>query len=164
MDLTSSINYLTDMYKGKDWFSEVGTDQYGRLVVYIKYMCEENIGKIPDFVNNKHVLVHFHTSKNIDKNKYVENLVSPSLQKTVAPLPMDLNEEVEDVDLLYVGRELDRLEKMCSSYLLQDIFFEIHDGKNAVTDISSKFPDVRKDLETLYDKYGFDVLYEELDG
>jgi hypothetical protein len=60
--------------------------------------------------------------------------------------------------------EIDRLERICGSNILQDIFYEIQDGKNAVTNLSAKFPEVRTRMQKLYDKYGFDIIYEELDG
>lgn len=60
--------------------------------------------------------------------------------------------------------ELDRLEKLCGSNVLQDVFYEVHDGENAVTNLSARYPEVRRRVQKIYDKYGFDVIYEELDG
>jgi hypothetical protein len=60
--------------------------------------------------------------------------------------------------------ELDRIERSCGSNVLQDIFYEVHDGTNAVTNLSARYPEVRQRVQKLYDKYGFDTIYEELDG
>jgi hypothetical protein len=69
-----------------------------------------------------------------------------------------------DLDINYLIKELDRLERICGSNHMQDIFYEVHDQDNAVTNLSSKFPDVRRRMESLYKKYGFDIIYEEMDG
>jgi hypothetical protein len=53
---------------------------------------------------------------------------------------------------------------MCGSNIMQDIFYEVHDKENAVTNLSAKFPDVRKSMEKLYAQYGFDLIYENMDG
>lgn len=76
----------------------------------------------------------------------------------------DLSSSEEDKSLSHLIAELDKLERQCGSNTLQDIFYEIHDGNNAVTEWSKRYPDVRKTLEKLYQQYGFDVIYEEMDG
>ena len=70
----------------------------------------------------------------------------------------------ENKSLLHLQNELTRLEKVCGSFTLQDIFYEIQDGKNAVTNLSSRYPEVHQAMKRLFDEYGFDVIYEELDG
>lgn len=82
----------------------------------------------------------------------------------------DLDTALEDLQSVQVpnldelGRELDRLERQCGPNILFDIFFEIHDGKNAVTNLGTKFPDVHRVMQGLYHEYGFDPIYNELEG
>lgn len=77
----------------------------------------------------------------------------------------DLEHERElELSVRALTDEIDRLEKLCGSNILQDIFYEIQDGKNAVTNLSARYPEVRQRMEKLHAKYGFDVIYEELDG
>jgi hypothetical protein len=182
MEIKEGIEVLTNLFKTRDWFHSVDVEQYGRIVVYIKYACQETLHDIPDMVAGRQVLVHFAASKyatreqftNSDQKKREENIPIPLVTQVV-----DVTDEAELVDadgavelpssflqfdLNDLCKELDRLERMCGSNALQDIFYEVHDGRNAVTNLSARYPDVRKSLEQLYQDYGFDVIYEELDG
>jgi hypothetical protein len=159
---------LHDRLVNKDWFHSVGLDKYKRIVVYVKYMCDETTNDIPREINGVRVLCHFADSKNINPELFSHKGVK---SKVVAPLPELDNEDVEFIeepntplDLRELVSELDRLEKMSGSNIMQDIFYEVHDGANAVTNLSSKFPDVRRGMETLYNQYGFDLIYENMDG
>jgi hypothetical protein len=76
----------------------------------------------------------------------------------------ELSSDLLENDIGELIDELSRLEKICGSNTLQDIFYEIHDGKNAVTNLSDRYPLIKGSLQSLYDEYGFDVIYEELDG
>lgn len=164
---------LTDMFKDRDWFDSVGYDQYGRVVVYVKYMCHETLYDIPDTCEGKQVLSHFASSKNATREQFT-NTQKPATLPVVTPAPkLELVDEPEieeldssflETDLSELCKALDKLERICGSNCLQDIFYEVHDGKNAVTNLSVKYPEVRAKLEQLYDEYGFDVIYEELDG
>jgi hypothetical protein len=49
-----------------------------------------------------------------------------------------------------------------SSDIVAAIFFETHDGKNAVTNYSEQYPNVRQRMEKLYNTFGFDVLYDKI--
>lgn len=172
MDFSKGMKQLNDMFQGKSWFYEVGTDQYGRLVVYAFELNEEVLRSIPDKVDGIQVLVHFASSKLARPEDFVKPSVIPP------PLPLDITEEAEllgddmeelpshflDADLEDLVRELDRLERICGSNILQDIFYEIHDGKNSVTNLSARYPDVHRVMSQLYQDYGFDVIYEEMDG
>lgn len=174
MDLNEGMEHLRSLYKDKDWFHSVGTDQYGRLVVYVHYMCEDNLRNVVDNVGKTQVLVHFAGSLFLEKDKYVNRVGSqlqpqPVVVTQASPPPVEadiaeLTDVEEEKSLLHLQNELDRLEKMCGSYTLQDIFYEIQDGKNAVTNLSARYPEVRKGMERLFQVYGFDVIYEELDG
>lgn len=172
---------LGDFCRGKDWFYEIGADQYGRTVVYVHYMCHETLHSIPDVVDGKQVLVHFAASKTATREQFVDMPQAPGasfMQAAKAAQANGIDTGVGQIDIvaevagpdeeeksiLHLQKELDRLEKICGSYTLQDIFYEIQDGRNAVTNLSARYPEVRKGLERLYEMYGFDVIYEEMDG
>lgn len=159
MEMNEVLDHLSQMFKGRDWFFDVGVDQFGRPVVYAKYMCHETLHDVPDSVGGKQVLVHFAASKTAQRDQFTENLTKPKLTPVVESVPPPPAPDVEDL-----CDELDRLEKICGSNTLQHIFYEVHDGNNAVTSYSPKFPEVREALDRLYATFGFDVIYEELDG
>jgi hypothetical protein len=172
----SPLVWLHDKYKDRDWFHSVGEDQYGRYVVYVKYMNHETLHDIPDFESGVQVLVHFAASKLATRDQFVDkpgSSLADIKSGTLPPPPVDhivdvvyevAGPEDEEKSLRHLQTELDRLEKLCGSYTLNDIFYEIQDGKNAVTNMSARYPEVRTRLEKLYNQYGFDVIYEELDG
>lgn len=158
--LIEFVNSL-DQY---DWFCDAEVDHFGRFVVYINKMDINFIGKCPNYIGGYHVLFHFAVSQPPSKIVSVSDDQEYMYSSfPIEEIPFLSDDDVEnDVDDLIM--ELDRLEKVCGSNILQDIFYEIHDGKNAVTNASSRFPEVRGALDVLYDQYGFDVIYEELDG
>lgn len=203
-------SWLHQICDGKDWFHSVGWDQYGRAVVYVKYMNTETLNLIPDLSEDRRqVLTHFATSITSHAsdfmNKPQEKLLgvewqfvpkqittNPSLYmpgtattpslSVLAQDPSILAREVsvrnsdaesalspEEEERLTEMRvqaltdELDKLERICGSNILSDIFFETHDKGNAVTNLSAKFPDVRQRMENLYSNYGFDIIYDELE-
>jgi len=82
---------------------------------------------------------------------------------TIDPVD-EVADQTQELSIRHLENELDRLERLCGSNTLQDIFYEIKDAHNAVTNLSARYPEVRKALERLYDQYGFDVIYENLDG
>lgn len=177
MEISEGFDLLSNMFKDRDWFYDIGLDQYGRIVVYVKYMCQETLHDIPDKVADKQVLVHFAASKTATAEQFTNQpdhepfpLVNRIMDASNDAEFVDKNGVVElpssylENDVADLCRELDRLERVCGSNILQDIFYEIHDGKNAVTNLSAKYPEVKSKLVKLYDEYGFDVIYEELDG
>lgn len=201
MDIIKGKQELTDLCKGKDWFYDVGTDQYGRLVVYTKWQSEAILRFVPDTAGGVQVLVHAAGSKMIKKDDFVsEPLKHPLLavkrlpvddarMPVAGPAPkgavgfgkpvaeadfnqlMDLpfiddvvgSEEDEDQSLRHLQSELEKLEKICGTHTLSEIFFEEHDADRAITNISARYPEVRKSIHKLYQTYGFDLLYEELE-
>ena len=182
MVTTSPLVWLHDKYKDRDWFHSVGEDQYKRYVVYVKYMNHETLNDIPDRVEGVQVLVHFAASKTSTREQFVNmpqapgasfvqaakeaqtNGVDVGVGQMIDELDQVVGSDEEEKSILYLQKELDKLERLCSSYTLNDIFYEIQDGKNAVTNMSARYPEVRTRLEKLYNLYGFDVIYEELDG
>lgn len=168
MDSKEALVQLRNLYQGKDWFADVGTDQYGRYVVYIKHMCPETISGIVDYHEGVQVVVHFDMSRTATRAAYVEtpDAIKFTVISAYTALPAVEPVEVveEDKSLRHLTDELDKLEKLCGTNTLQDIFYEIHDGDNAVTNLSARYPVIRKELDRLYEEYGFDVIYEEMDG
>lgn len=188
MDLNEGMEHLRNLYKDKEWFHSVGQDQYGRIVVYIHHSTQETLRDIPDRVANKQVLVHFAGSLVLNRDQYATTLSSAPKMLTASEFMQKAREaqaqgidtgfgvladpnydpidepEQEDLSQRRLENELTRLEKACGSNALQDIFYEIRDAHNAVTNLSARYPDVREALEKLYEQYGFDVIYENLDG
>jgi hypothetical protein len=182
---------LVELCQGKDWFACVGRDQYKRLVVYVHYMTGGVSNLIPDRTSDgQQVLMHWYDSKFGKKEDYmgkVEPTKFHTLTSTPIPTPtqfiemareaqkrgidtgfgqiMDEMTEEQQLELRvrHLTDELDKLEKICGTNILGDIFFEIHDGSNAVTNLSIKYPEVREKLQSLYHQFGFDILYEELE-
>ena len=70
--------------------------------------------------------------------------------------------EDAEVDIGGLIAAIQQLEATSSPEIVASIFFEHHDGPNAVTNFSSQYPDIRADIETLYEIFGFDGLYEQL--
>lgn len=137
---------LERKFGDRDWFHSVGTDQYGRVVVYVKYMCDETLHDIPDRVDNKQVLVHFASSLLATREMYTDS----NARKT-----NDVDDLMSSVKTL-VG-DLGKAK-------VRDIFYEVHDGANALTNLSDIHPYAREVLEKLYNEYGFDVLFDLLDN
>lgn len=234
------LSTLRKHYQDREWFGEVGYDQFGRPVLYIKHECHETIWTIPDRWEGKQLMVHFlasHTARadnfldkpqetnghstltinvgdfmksakeaqakgidtgfvgasgeeadavftklKLDKTAQqaraqrlqtlIDAQTDPNAPKFTPLSPREMtdlaaSEEEErqlELSVRALTDELDRLERLCGSNILQDIFYEVHDKTNAVTNLSAKFPEVRGRVEKLYDKYGFDIIYEELDG
>lgn len=159
------MDELIALFGSKEWFHSVGRDQYGRFVVYIKHTTHETLNDIPDRVDGKQVMVHFASSLTATRSQFTEDLtVRKPVPVVVVPEEPISEVELPPVDLSKLTDELDSLEKICGSHILQDIFYEIHDRDNAVTNLSVRYPQVRESLVRLYDEYGFDIIYEELDG
>lgn len=132
--------------KKQDWFDSLGKDEYNRDIVFVHYMTIEVIQYIQSELGN--VLIYFAGSKIPDKNKYIHLLEE---------------EPITDCDPFNELKKcLMHLQDQYSRNIIQDIFYEIHDGKNAITNLSLSFPRLRLELDALYQSYGFDVIYDEL--
>jgi hypothetical protein len=160
--MQEGLEYLSRLLDKYDWFDEACIEGR-RYIVYVFQMgsgIEENI---PDQVTGYQVVVHFAAAKNIIADHYLHSC-SKIGNLTLEDLAEELPSDLLIPDLSDLCKELDRLEKICGSNILQDIFYEIKDGKNAVTNLRAKFPDVHKAMIKLYDEYGFDPIYNEMDG
>jgi hypothetical protein len=167
MNIQESVATLKSQYGDRAWFSNVTTDQYNRIIVLVTQLTSDVSTAIPDRIDGRQVLVHFDSAKMVQKESFVTTATTSAFAiapTDPAPPPVVEDTEEDNTPIEVLVKELDRLEKICGTNMLQDIFYEVHDGKNAVTNLSIKFPDVRKSLEELYEIFGFDVIYEELDG
>jgi hypothetical protein len=166
MEMQEGAKSLAKLLDPYDWFYDVLAEKH-RYVVYVHRMEKEQDDIIPDRVLGHQVVVHFADALLASKDKYLVPARTNSL-----PLYQETLEQVEDIDLpsdvvvpdtSALTRELDRLEKICGTHILGDIFFETHDRKNAVTNLSSRFPEVSHSMFQLYQKYGFDAIYDQLE-
>lgn len=158
MEYFANLDQLVEAVQKYEWFRGTGLDEFGRFVVYVSRMDYNVIKEISTKINKQQVLFHFYYPK-LQYITQVANII-PQVKKPVAVIPA-LQKEINLEQLI---DDLDSLENICGSNILQDIFYEVHDGKNAVTNWSSKFPEVRKSMDVLYTTYGFDLIYEELDS
>lgn len=141
-----------------NWFHDVDVDNYNRTVVYVHYMTIEVIKEIQTQCGN--VLIHFAASKLLS-NKRSEHVsgnyfVAEKLEESIPDTDPDPNL----VDFLLF--QINNLKTYYNKNLLQDIFYEVHDGKNAITNLSASNPELREKVEQLYNMYGFDVIYDQL--
>lgn len=135
-----------------DWYSSIDLDN-NRFIVYVHYMGLSVFKKIPQVYDGKQVLVHFESSKLLT-NKYHTDL---------SKLGDQSSQEDEMNSLNFLNETLDDLEDKYDSNVLEHIFFEVHDKENAITNLSSKYPEARTTLEKLYHSYGFDMIYNYLE-
>lgn len=179
MEIQDGLKLLATKYSTYDWYDSVGLDRYGRYIVYVTTMNFDVMNTVQHFLEKKQVLISYANSKPENVKNYItqydptkkdplhfldflDEIVSEwtesksDLSKTV--------DEGEPIDIEELTSNLDRLERICGSHGLQDIFYEVHDGKNAVTNLGAKYPEVKRDMQKLYNQYGFDIIYEELDG
>lgn len=179
MEMQEGLKALEQLLDPYEWFYEVCAEAR-RYVVYVHRMEKEQDTVIPDRMMGHQVVVHFANSRMLEPGAYLVKPESLTALKpfslmtfvqtdevgtlSLAEVEQSLLDDTEAPDTSLLTRELDRLEKQCGSNILQDIFYEIHDGKNAVTNLGAKYPEVRENLLDLYQAYGFNIIYEELDG
>lgn len=159
MDLQTAIHSLSQDLKNEDWFFDISIVR-NELVVYTHWMDTEVMKKVPSHIDKHRVLLHFASSKCLKDYKIPPEQLdaqgySPEELSEIIPLYKSSNTKLTN--------DLDRLEKICGTHVLGDIFFEAHDGKNAVTNWSARYPEVRKEMDRLLEEYGFDVIYEEIE-
>lgn len=144
------LESLQNLFKNESWFYSVGSDKFNRPVLYVNYLNKELI----NFIRSKsqdNFLIHYASYAMCNKSKYVT-----LLNKQADSIP-------DDLDTKYLIDEVEYLQSICKRSMLQDIFFEVHDGTNAVTSLSQSFPEIRQSINDLYHIYGYDLLYEELE-
>lgn len=149
------ISELQSLLQNYEWFNSIELDSFNRPVVYANYITAEVINSTPEVFNNKQVLLHFYDSK-----KSKEDFIAQINNNAETSNFVKNEEETPNAQLL--SSELRKLKSLCSHNILQDIFFEVHDKQHAVTNLSVKFPDIRRSIEKLYQEFGFDVIYDSL--
>lgn len=162
MENTNVLDQLRNSFKDKEWFYDVGVGEFGKHIVYVKFMNLEVLTAVPDSVAGTPVYVHYASSLKLDKNQFVTDTTKPvsNFQPKITWID---DEDEPALDLSKLTDELDRLEDICGPNILQDIFYESHDKHNAITNLSSKYPAVRSAMDLLYEEYGFDVIYGEME-
>lgn len=151
--------------KDHAWFYDVGTDEWQRPVVYVHYMGTdifETISKVAHEFSVLSPCIYFASSITFNKSKVV-NYIEPASFVWNDDAEPELDSEPGELQTGFLLEEIGRLRAICGSNILSDIFYEVHDGKNAITNLSVKFPEIRESLNNLYFTYGFDVLYEQVD-
>ena len=146
---------------------------YNSIVAYVKYQSAEIEKSVPQKIDGFDVRAHFLASLCEEKDKFVTTQSSISLPSYVplTSLPgftvatdVVLEDEVVTTLALDLHNELWKLRRVCGADNLTDIFYEVHDGTNALTSVSQGYPEVRTKVQELYNEFGFDVLFEELDS
>ena len=146
------LNEISSYLSKYEWFYKVGLDEFKRPVVYVHFMNYEIINLINTTYGFNAPLIHFAGSLH---NKVL-------LEDKCDIKSSEDNDLENSEDSYYLYDEVSSLKDICGGNILSDIFYEIHDGKNAITNLSNKFPDIRKSMENLYDKFGFDIIYDLL--
>lgn len=138
---------LNDL-KSQKWFHSIDNDSFGRHIVYVHQMNSDIFSAIPEELDGKKVLVYYATSRDVKLDKYKNTISEP------------------DNDSLYldeINSAIKELFFVLPTDIVTHIFFEIHDGKNHVTNYGEKYPSVKNTVQKLYDKYGFDILFEQFE-
>lgn len=172
MDIKESLVAINNLFKNRDWFHSVEVIN-NKIIVYVDTMSGDILRAVPNSINGHEVFLHYARSKVINKTEFIYNpqpylnLVAmvPDGDDTFLagnPKVEELSSELLEYDITELVTELDRLEKICGVNTLADIFFEEHDGINAVTNLSARYPEVKSAIHKLYEIYGFDIIYEEL--
>lgn len=163
-NMNEAITELIKVCKDYDWFYDVDSKQ-DKLIVYVTKMGMDVFKAVPDTINNKQVLIHYAGSKTAQLSDFVNSNIPIPLTKSLPEIE-ELSEEYvvmeQEEDFQVLVEELLRLEKICGKNVLQSLFFEIHDGDDAITNLSDKFPVAYISMKKLYDKYGYDVLYDAI--
>jgi len=162
MNIAEAALVLTNQFQGRDWFVNViaKDEKPQKLIVVTKWQNIEVLKDIPNNIGEYRVLVHFYRPaismlNSTPKPAKVTEVVAVTASSTESIPPLDL-------DIKFLIQELDKLEQIYGENVVESIFYEEHDGKNCVTNLSDKFPDARKIIHELYSLYGFDIIYEEL--
>lgn len=141
-----NYSYSNFNYRDHHWFSSI-EEEFDKYIVYVHSMSREVFEIVPRKIDNKQVLIHFVQYRDFDPN-------------SIANYVYTLNQVEEKTDLKKV---ITNLKKDCSSSILEEIFYEVHDGDNSVTNQSWKHPKIREQLEKLYNEYGFELMYNNID-
>lgn len=164
--LQDALHSLKVQLHGYPWFAQQTAKHdslHNAIVAYVHLMNREIETLVPLKVDGWDVRAHFVGSANTLST--AEKKSAPlSTAHPVAPVVVQLlQEEPEFTTTLDIHNEIWKLRRVCGKENLTDIFYEIHDGDDAVTNHSEQFPLVREKLQSLYNEFGFDLLFEEID-
>jgi hypothetical protein len=170
--MDQALQQLKQLYQEQPWFANVGQDQFGRFVVYVKDM--QLAKDVPDRFQGKQVLVHFADSQGSGSrflNRSEEDHLPPYKPTYDTEIDVSAFEDSAEEDKAIEAKietliyELDALENEHSVSILESILYEIHDESNgitALTNLSARHPVARQRLEKLYSDFGFDLVEEML--
>lgn len=130
---------FVDNFKNYSWFDGVGTDKYGRNIVYVKSMSQEVFNSVPTMLGGKQVLIHYSSSRDVNIKNYKSNLY----------------------DELEVN-----IKKLCAEFdldLVEDIFWELKEGNMSITNVKDQHPILTSSLQKIYDTEDFDKIMEIID-
>lgn len=149
-----NLEQFKDNLVKKDWFKDIDVKN-NKIFVYVSSLNKECLLQdvIPDFIDDKQVLVHF----DLAKKQCVDEL-SPELDEI---LEFELDNSIDEE--LLVSGILDVKNSGLSKNILESIFFEIHDGDNRITNFGEKNLEVKEKIQNLYNKFGFDLVFTQLD-
>lgn len=126
-----------------DWFCDAELGQFNKFIVYVDKFDMKTISLIPLHIGGYHVVFHYIASQPS------KNIITPPETKVLS---------ISDLII-----ELSYLKDICGAKSLESIFYEVHDQDNAVTSVSEFYPEVKKAMDRLYQDFGFDLIYEQLD-
>lgn len=148
-----------------DWFRDIGLNEWGVPTVYVNYMNStvfQTVFEKSSGLTMDNPCIYFASTLSLDTSKYVLQIDKPQVSWEDGSEPdSDTEPGLPDLNL---SEEVGKLRKVCGTNILSDIFYEVHDGKNAITNLSAKFPEIREALNNLYNLYGFDLVYEQVDS
>lgn len=167
--MEDAIHRLHVLLHGRDWYAGKvlpNPNLHNCIIAYVKYNTLEIEEAIPRKVEGYDVRVHFAASLG-EPAKPVTTLPLFNPSALAPPKPVSAPPDSES-DLVFspagdLHNALWNLRRNCGKENLESIFYEIHDGTNALTCVSKEFPEVRTKLQTLYNEFGFDILFEEID-
>lgn len=180
--LVTCADKLINLLKDKDWFHSVILEK-ARLVVQVHYMNLEVLTTIPSTLEGQQILVHFappepnsritiiepifvdDTSTDMldDSDLIIEDFGEEPL-KPVGSWFSPTDKEDDDWDINNLIRDIAFLTKENGYKIIKDLFFEVHDGPvNSVTCRAAFYPEAFSKLTQLYQDFGYDLMYEELE-
>jgi hypothetical protein len=162
------IDQLTENLTPYNWFAgKVMQDPSANnsVIVYVHYMSGDVLQIVPDKIDGVGVAVHFLSSCPTEIKDYVNRVNVSSMPKldkfvgTRVPLsavPKEVRDEPNLQEILW------NLTRECGRDNLISVFFEVHDGDDAVTNVSEEYPMVRKAMEKLYVETDCETLMDAL--
>lgn len=163
-NINDSMHALHAQLHGQPWYAGqvlLHPVSPRTMIAYVHYMGRDVDAAVPTVFEGYNVKMHFIGSLSVldttIKKTFPQPAVAPEVKAAL---------ETEEAVLAPAGdlhNDLWKLRGVCGHSQLRDIFYEIHDGDDAVTNLSPDYPEVRAKLQSLYDTFGFDVLFEDLD-